>query len=149
MNQYEPAQPVDNRLLELNKISEDALAEVRRIECFRMLHPDLKTQVDRWGRRYYVAASAIPKCTKMEMHRNCGCCNDSPWEASFYYHPNSQDATIKLYGRVDYQVGEDNYDDNPILYKSAEEGLRKLGIPESLIKDVLDRFIVSDEEESE
>lgn len=88
----------------LQKEAQKARQEVHQIEELRKEFPDLETDRDRWGRIRYMAKSANARVNEVLIHRNCGCCADSPLHARPYL---KLDNGIEIYSNpCNMMVGE-------------------------------------------
>jgi hypothetical protein len=114
-----------------------AAEEASRLTALLEVYPDLKRHVGRWQKVVYSSATVNPQCTDYESRRNCGCCNDSPFEIWPYVEtPN---------GRVYSDppcivVGEGHYNGGNIPLEGWRDRLRNVGIPEAIVERVAEYF---------
>lgn len=75
---------IEQHIERLKKDETKAQGELGRIHRLRQTFPDLEADTDRWGRVRYMAKSANARVDHVMIHRNCGCCPDSPIHARPY-----------------------------------------------------------------
>ena len=95
---------IDQHMETLRKGQTKAQRELETIAALREEFPDLETDRDRWGRVRYMAKSANARVTDVMIHRNCGCCADSPLHARPYLKLNN--GTYIYSNPCDVMVGE-------------------------------------------
>lgn len=133
---------------EIQKIRDEAntkLAEADRLTKLLGTYPDLRQQVNRWGRVKYCSKSVNEKAVRFDMGYGCSCCRDSPLQISPYIETPLgniySDPPTFTVGEKDWTSG-----DNP--YPNWEQPMRDAGIPESIIELVQFHFQKCEENRS-
>lgn len=112
-------------------------AEANQLEALLAEFPDLQKRVGRWNKVAYYSKTANSKVNNYDLRHNCGCCNDSPLEL----WPYLETPHGKVYSDPPcFQVGERHWIAGDRPYDGWKTKLRDAGIPEPIIKAVVEHF---------
>lgn len=131
----------------LQKEHSKAQKELDFIEELRREFPDLETTTDRWGHVRYMAKSANARVNDVMIHRNCGCCADSPYHARPYLKLNN--GTYIYSNPCDSMIGEPNLWGNGFVESYGwKRRYTEAGINPEVIQQI-ERFIECEKDDDE
>lgn len=138
---------IERHMEKLRKDESKAQSELDFIAELRQEFPDLETTTDRWGRVRYMAKSANARVNEVFIHRNCGCCSDSPVHARPFLQLNN--GTHIYSNPCNVMIGEPYaYGDGFREYDGWEEKYTEAGVNPKVIEEIK-RYITTQEDDED